>query len=297
MRKLPYRPEALREARSPERLDEAIQVTSPMSWLALVVIFAGVAGALSWAVFGSISTRIQGEGLITYEGSRRIDIVSRSEGYLTALRVRPGDRVVAGDVVARIENLAPGAAQRQPGGPASGVAPASAAVEVRAAVDGEIIEVLAGVGTLVHPGDRLYQMTNRVSTLAAVAFVASDDAERIEPGMIAHVSPRTISQREFGSLRGVVRTVSRHRLSADALQAMVGNAPLVERFSQSGMPLAVDIDLVRSPDGGFSWTTGRPPPRTVIPAPGMLATVHVTVREQRPLTLGIPALGRILGGE
>lgn len=273
MLRLPYRPEALREARSPERLDEAIQVTSPLFWLALVVLSAGVAGGLAWAVFGSISTRIQGEGLITYAGARRVDIVSRSEGYLTALRVRPGDRVNAGDVVARIEGR-----------------------EVRAAVDGEIVEVLAGVGTLVYPGDRLYQMTNRVTTLTAVAFMASDDAELIEPGMTAQVSPRTISQREFGSLRGVVRNVSRHRLSPDAVQAIVGNAPLVQRFSRAGMPLAVDIDLLRSADGGFSWTTGRPPPRTVTPAPGMLATVHVTVREQRPLTLGIPALGRILGG-
>ena len=156
-----------------------------------------------------------------------------------------------------------------------------------------IVEVLAGVGMFLHPNDGIYQMTNRVSGLFVNAFFSADAAELIEPGMPVQVSLSMLDRQDFGSLRGVVSGVSRFRLSSDALMTVLGNEQLVERFSRSGAPLAVEIELSARAEGGYEWTTGRAAPFEV--APGMLVTVSVAIREQRPITLVMPALLRVLG--
>ena len=101
---LPFRLEAVDELSSPEQLDEAIQVASPLSWLAVTILVFILVATLIWSLFGTIQTCIQSDGMITYQDARHIDIVSRHEGYLAELLVRDGDQVARGDIVARIEN-------------------------------------------------------------------------------------------------------------------------------------------------------------------------------------------------
>ena len=406
----PFGPEPGADLSSPEQLQEAIRITSPMSRLAVAALTVVVLAASTWSVFGRVRTRVQGDGLIAYQDAQRVEIVAHAEGYLAALLVRRGDRVVRGDVVARIENesieqrhdlamrdaeeirrevaalarerdtdieeltrfveqqraalverISSGealiallrerirAAEADSGGGdelpalrrealdvsydlersrsdlaaldvmqnerasewrrllqqaqrrlsdrqaelARLGADMETTLEIRAATDGEIVEVLAGVGTFLHPNDGIYQMTNRVSGLFANAFFSADEAELIEPGMPVQVSLSMLNRQEFGSLRGVVGEVSRFRLSSDALNALLGNRQLVERFSRSGAPLAVEIELSTRADGSYEWTTGRAAPFAV--EPGMLVTVSVAIREQRPVTLVVPALLRVLG--
>ena len=358
MFRLSFRSEALDELSSPEQLDEAIQVTSPMSWLAGTILLFIVLATLLWSLFGTLRTRIQGDGMITYQDARHIDIVSRHEGYVAELLVRDGDQVARGDVVARLENdaivqrhehavrtlreiqreietlererdadldeLARVAEESRPALAESDLAQLDVtrndrisawrkmllqakqrlarqqvettklaaemetALTVRAFADGNIVEVLAGVGTFLPPNAPIYRMTNQVSGLYAITFFSGDAAELIEPGMQAQVSLSTTSEEESGSLRGVVRDVSRFRLSSDALMALLGNRQLVEQFSRLGAPLAVEVDLFRGPDGRYEGITRQSTPFEL--EPGMLARVNISIREQRPITILIPAL-------
>ena len=410
MFEVPFGSESGADLSSPEQLQEAIQITSPMSRLAVAALAFVVVAVSLWAVFGTVRTRVRGDGLIAYHDAQRVDIVSHTEGYLVALLVRQGDQVARGDIVARIENetirqrharalldqgqmrreiatlererdadieeltrlaegrraslarrISSGEAlielldERMRGAEADAArrddlpalrqqvldlaydlersrsdlaeldvlqsersnewrrsirqarqrltdrraelarltAEMETLLEIRAATDGEIVEVLAGVGTFLHPNDGIYQMTNRVSGLFVNAFFSADAAELIEPGMPVQVSLSMLNLQDFGSLRGVVSGVSRFRLSSDALMTVLGNEQLVERFSRSGAPLAVEIGLSTRAEGGYEWTTGRAAPFEV--APGMLVTVSVAIREQRPITLVMPALLRVLG--
>lgn len=410
MFEVPFNSESGADLSSPEQLQEAIQITSPMSRVAVAALAFVVVAVSLWAVFGTVRTRVRGDGLIAYHDAQRVDIVSHTEGYLVALLARQGDQVARGDVVARIENesieqrhalalldeqeirreigtlererdadveeltriadvrraslgqrMSSGEAlielldERMRGAEADAgrrdelpalrqqmldlaydlersrsdlaaldvlqsersnewrrlirqarqrltdrqaelarlTAEMETLLEIRAATDGEIVEVLAGVGTFLHPNHGIYQMTNRVSGLFVNAFFSADAAELIEPGMPVQVSLSMRNRRDFGSLRGVVSGVSRFRLSSDALMTVLGNEQLVERFSRSGAPLAVEIELSTRAEGGYEWTTGRAAPFEV--APGMLVTVSVAIREQRPITLVMPALLRVMG--
>ena len=362
MFRLSFRAEALDELSSPEQLDEAIQVTSPMSWLAATILLFIVVATLLWSLFGTLRTRVQGDGMIAYQDARHIDIVSRHEGHLAELLVRDGDQVARGDVVARLENdviarryehaartlreiereigtlererdadldeLSRVTEERRPVLAESDLAQLDVmrndrisawrkmllqakqrlarqrvetaklaaemetALTVRAFADGNIVEVLAGVGTFLPSNAAIYRMTNQVSGLYALTFFSGDAAELIEPGMRARVSLSTTSEEEFGSLRGVVRDVSRFRLSSEALMALLGNRQLVEQFSRLGAPLAVEVDLLRGPDGRYEGITRQSTPFEI--EPGMLASVSIAIREQRPITILIPALRWIL---
>ena len=364
MFEVPFGSESGADLSSPEQLQEAIQITSPMSRVAVAALAFVVLAVSLWSVFGTVRTRVRGDGLIAYHDAQRVDIVSHTEGYLVALLVRQGDQIARGDVVARIENesieqrhtlalldeqeirreigtlererdadveelariaearraslgqrISSGEAlielldERMRGAETDAgrrdelpalrrqvldltydlersrsdlaeldvlqserssewrrlirqarqrltdreaelarlTAEMEALLEIRAATDGEIVEVLAGVGMFLHPNDGIYQMTNRVSGLFVNAFFSADAAELIEPGMPVQVSLSMLDRQDFGSLRGVVSGVSRFRLSSDALMTVLGNEQLVERFSRSGAPLAVEIELSARP--------------------------------------------------
>ena len=273
------RSQAGRELTSPDQLDVAIGIVSPVSWLALTVVSVLVAGALAWGMVGWVVTLVKADGLFVYQDARHIDIETPREGYVSALTVRAGERVEAGQVVAWIE-------------PEYGQEEVQA---VRAPVAGEIVDVIAGVGTFMRPGGRLYQMTNRVSTLSVVAFMTADQARTIEAGMPVQVWPGGTGRRELGGVRGVVRDVVSYRLSPEALKAIVGKAELAQRFSRPDAPALVEIDLMRNGDGDVAWVAGRP--AAVELGPGMLATVDIAIARQHPIALGIPALREMWDGE
>ena len=94
-----FRKAALERLASPERLDEMMRNTPPKGWLA-----GGMAGILSilvllWAFFGSIPSRVTGQGLLI-PGVGVHDVQAPTAGIITRLLVKTGDQVNSGDRVA-----------------------------------------------------------------------------------------------------------------------------------------------------------------------------------------------------
>ncbi len=105
-----FRPEALKRLSSPEELRETIKVTSPMTWLLVVVLLFGFGVVLAWSVMGTIHTSVRGPAFIIYEDTELTEVVAKGSGTLTRLNVQQGDVVAAGDVVGIVSN--PGLAGR-----------------------------------------------------------------------------------------------------------------------------------------------------------------------------------------
>ena len=53
---------------TPDDLDRYVRVTTPSVWVALVAVFALIAGMLSWGLFGSVSTDINVTGASAQPG-------------------------------------------------------------------------------------------------------------------------------------------------------------------------------------------------------------------------------------
>lgn len=97
-----FRKAALDRLSSPERLDTLMQVTSPRDWMALWALGGVVCCALVWGVFGSIPTRVDGQGILLRGGSLR-EIRAEGQGVLTSLAMTLGATVRSGQALGEIE--------------------------------------------------------------------------------------------------------------------------------------------------------------------------------------------------
>lgn len=98
-----FRKVALDRLSSPDQLDQLITVTTPKSWFALIAIGCILATSALWGIFGSIPTKVNGQGVIA-NSFGIYNIVNSSPGQITDIRVDTGDRVKKGQVVARMDH-------------------------------------------------------------------------------------------------------------------------------------------------------------------------------------------------
>ena len=96
-----FRKVALERLSSPEHLDTLMHVITPNAWLALAPLLGLIVLALFWGWFGSIPTKVAGK-CILINPTGLADIASNSSGRITAVTVRVGDVVKAGQQVALV---------------------------------------------------------------------------------------------------------------------------------------------------------------------------------------------------
>jgi HlyD family secretion protein len=84
-----------------EQLDRLVTITAPVWWIDLVAVYVVIGVALIWAIWGAIPTKVQGHGILVSTGGVQ-EVVARTSGKVTAVLVKPGEMVQAGQVVARI---------------------------------------------------------------------------------------------------------------------------------------------------------------------------------------------------
>ena len=83
-----------------EQLDRLLRITAPHERLALAGIGLVVAAFVAWLLFGSVVRSVTVDGVLIAPGERHA-AVSAEPGQLLEYLVRPGDRVRAGQPVAR----------------------------------------------------------------------------------------------------------------------------------------------------------------------------------------------------
>lgn len=97
-----FRQESLERLSSPERLDQLMRVVNPKSWIPLATLGVLGVSALTWSIFGRIPVTVQGAGVLVYPSSV-VPVQTNSSGQLIDLKVKNGDLVEKGDVIARID--------------------------------------------------------------------------------------------------------------------------------------------------------------------------------------------------
>jgi HlyD family secretion protein len=410
---LKFRPEALRQISSPDRLDMAMRVVRPVGWLGVVACGLILAGAAAWAWFGTYRVTVQGQGLVHVEDGVFVDIFSPKEGWLEYL-APIGQEVKSGQLIARLNapessrsvdeltarlallnaqrtasqgrfaalieaerhtvaqrragllealglserNIAdierqiaerkaelarsPGSADRvheaqerlftardaanrvrmeiaSLNAPTALAGQRDQALEVldqkihdangqintaRLALDlatqiysqdpGRVVMAPVSLHSLVSAGKRLLTIESGGNGLEVMAYVGAEQGKNILPGMSVRVSPTNVRREEFGSILGRVVWVSPLPQSQVEVNSALANDDLSRHFMKDGPAIAIKIALVPDPStvSGYRWTSAK---AASIPlSSGSLAKVWVTVREDRPIALLIPALRQML---
>jgi HlyD family secretion protein len=96
-----FRKAALDKLSSPERLDTLMQVTSPLSWVALYTIGGILIAVIFWSIFATIPERVDGQGILIGGGSLR-EIRAPGDGTLLTLSAGVGDVVKPDQVVGEL---------------------------------------------------------------------------------------------------------------------------------------------------------------------------------------------------
>lgn len=100
-----FRKASIDKVSSPEQLDLMMKVTSPVGWLALAGIGVMIVAVGVWSVLGTVPDLVDASGTL-FRGERRYDIKATMSGSITALDVRVGSVVQAGQTIARIRREA-----------------------------------------------------------------------------------------------------------------------------------------------------------------------------------------------
>ena len=100
-----FRQEALERLSSPERLDQTLKVVDPKAWLPLYTAASLVGVALIWSIFGRIPLTVSGQGVLI-QPRRVVGLQSPGNGQVVELKVRSGETVRKGDLLATISQPA-----------------------------------------------------------------------------------------------------------------------------------------------------------------------------------------------
>jgi HlyD family secretion protein len=96
-----FRKVSLERLSSPEQLDQMMEVTTPKGWIALMTVFVVLVSAVVWGFLGNLPSKVEGQGILI-RGGNVLDVVTGFSGRVDAILVQSGDRVEAGQEVARL---------------------------------------------------------------------------------------------------------------------------------------------------------------------------------------------------
>jgi HlyD family secretion protein len=128
--------------------------------------------------------------------------------------------------------------------------------------------------------------------LYLVLYLPAKVGQRVRTGMSAAITPASVTQEQYGHLQGIVDSVAPFPSSKVGMRRLIQNPSLVDTFfaSADGTPLELDVRLL--PDSqapsGYQWSSSRGPNTEI--TSGTLASVEVTLAEQKPLSLVLPIL-------
>lgn len=96
-----FRQKVLDRLKSPEDLDNLLVTVSLRNWVLLAVLGTACLGALTWSILGRIPIAVEGFGVLINPGNVKA-VQTRAAGQITELKVRPGQSVKAGQVLADV---------------------------------------------------------------------------------------------------------------------------------------------------------------------------------------------------
>lgn len=294
-----FREVSLKKLSSPEQLDELIKVTSTKAWLALIAIGCILISALVWGMFGSIPTKIDGDGILLNNGGV-FSIHHNTTGQVIDIRYKVGDMVKKGDVVARIE--VPELIEKINGLQASLNNMKDNQVlenqikllreeleyksQIVSQIDGRVLNIDLNKGSVIQSGQPLItlEQSGEKVKMEAILYVPAEQGGKIMPGMEVQISPTIVKKEEFGFMLGRVTYISEYPATSQSMMQTLGNENLVSMLSKQGAPLLIRIDLISDTDtiSGYKWSSPTGPPLSF--RSGTLIHGAIIINREKPIS-------------
>ncbi len=200
-----------------------------------------VVAGIVWALFARVPDTIVGEGAILPQ-SGFSEAGTRVEGVVESVSVSPGSIVLDGDVLATVRTEQ------------------DTMKDVTSPLSGEVVYVFARPGRQTRIGQPLV-ILQPTTTKVAQAFMPADQAELVQPGMKAWVSPSSAPRSQYGFIVGTVERVAPAPATREQLLARLGdNTALADYLLSNGPVQEVTVGLKEADTpSGYEWTIGQGP--------------------------------------
>jgi len=263
MKRQIFSEEALERLSSPEQLDMLMPVPSGRGWIALTGVGMLLVVGLVWSLLGSISTTVQGDGLLMrFEGFQWV--AAKSSGTITKIYVREGDPVAQGDPLVELQAMTD---EQQP-----------STTTISSPRSGRVLDVAVIVGTVVDMDAPLVSVESPRKSLSAVVYVPAADGYKVESGMQVKVLPATESRHSSSQLTGRVATAAKFPATRVEMMSTLQNEDWVQTLLAQGPSLEVIIEI-ESEEPLTKLYSGTPCQATI------------TVKKRRPIELLVPVSG------
>lgn len=158
---------------------------------------------------------------------------------------------------------------------------------------GKVIEIMTDEGLMLQPGSPLYKLgplDTAPDEMRAVLYISSKDGKRVVEDMEAFIAPATVKPQEFGYMKGIISYVSEFPATQQGMMSVLKNEGLVRQMLALGTPFEVHVELEEAPKSlsGYAWTSKGGPPIDIFP--GTPCSAQLTVEEQTPISIVMPAL-------
>jgi HlyD family secretion protein len=259
-----FRHKALQKMQSPEQLDRMLRITLPRRWIGLTGLLAVVAGVVVWSAVAAVPTTLSGQGYLLPEGGLR-QVQAPVSGTVGGLRVSIGDHVVAGEPIGEILSAS--------GKPTSILSPET----------GVITEADTVTHAYVSAGNRIALVQPVGWPLVVYAYVPTDVAAGLRPGVVVHVSFGAGIGARFGYATGVVQSVSQFPATPERLNFILQDPSVVSSVQKLGPSneIVIAMDQSAHTPSGLVWGSGGGPPGA-LPA-GLPASVQFIVGQHHPI--------------
>ncbi|KTD51080.1 NHLP bacteriocin system secretion protein [Legionella quateirensis] len=169
--------------------------------------------------------------------------------------------------------------------------------DVISPINGVVTDIRSTLGSIINVGSPILAIASEGKGLDALVYFPPEAGKQIKIQMKALVSPTTVEKSEYGSIYGTVMHVAEFPSSSQEMISVLQNEELVKQFSIKEVPVAVRIHLQddSSVFSGLKWSSSTGPKVKI--TSGTLVNAMITIREQPPITLVIPAFKKIWGLE
>ncbi|MEY9947685.1 HlyD family efflux transporter periplasmic adaptor subunit [Kitasatospora sp. GAS1066B] len=266
-----FRQQALSKLQSREELDIPVRFARPQGWLVLAVTAVVMAAACSWAVLGTVSSKLSAPGILTHaEGSYVLQ--SPVAGQVTAVFANEGDTLPVGAQLFSVHT-----------GQGTGQGTGQADTTVRMVAAGRVTALSAKIGAVVATGADLAtveRIDHADDPIVALLYVPGGSASTVPVGAAVDLSVQSAPAQQFGVLRGHVKAVGRVPQTQQQITGFLGDGQLGEQFSAQGQPVVVLVELDRSAGtrSGYAWSSASGPPDPIESMTLVSGAVHLAAQ-------------------
>ena len=288
-----YRKSALERISSPEQLDKALTVTSPMSWAALAAVTVMIVVTIIWSIVGTIPVTVTTSGIIASPVSTNA-IYCPETGTVLSVLVSPNTQISINDPVA---------SYKTGNGDVKTIFSDQVGTVTEILVKRPETEDEKGKETKdpkagkINQGDALLRISPKSnSPQVVVCYVELADAKKIKRGMQVNVSLNIKESNTYGHMVARVINVDSYAASNEGMDYVLGsNNNVASTFRKDKAVVAVTCELYpdESTVSGYFWSNTKGGKLEV--TNGTMVNAKIAIEEVHPITKLFAKLKEIWG--